>query len=70
MDSTPLLSKSTLLELGMFKIDPEGSLKETNELRIKTVKILDGSIETAVMSEYSDVFQGIGLSGEEYRQKD
>ena len=29
MDSPPLLSKSTLLELGMLKIDPEGTLKET-----------------------------------------
>ena len=59
MDSPPLLSKSTLLELGMLKIDPEGTLKETNELRIKTVKTPDNSIET-VLCEYSDVFQGIG----------
>ena len=59
MDSPPLLSKSTLLELGMLKIDPEGTLKETNELRIKTVKTSDDSIEAA-LSEYSDVFQGIG----------
>ena len=59
MDSPPLLSKSTLLELGMLKIDPEGTLKETNELRIKTVKTPDDSIEAA-LSEYSDVFQGIG----------
>ena len=43
----------------MLKIDPEGTLKETNELRISTVKTLDVSIE-AVLSEYSDVFQGIG----------
>ena len=59
MDSPPLLSKSTLLELGMLKIDPEGTLKETNELRIKTAKAPDDSIE-AVLNEYSDVFQGIG----------
>ena len=37
MDSPPLLSKSTLCELGMLEIDPNGTLKETNELRIKTV---------------------------------
>ena len=43
----------------MLKIDPEGTLKETNELRIKTVKTPDDSIEAA-LSEYSDVFQGIG----------
>ena len=30
MDSPPLLSKSTLLKLGMLQIDPEGTLKETN----------------------------------------
>ena len=59
MDSPPLQSKSTLLELGMLKIDPEGTLKETNELRIKTAKTPEDSIE-AVLSEYSDVFQGIG----------
>ena len=59
MDSPPLLSKSTLLDLGMLKIDPEGTLKETNELRINTAKTLDVSIE-AIPSEYNDVFQGIG----------
>ena len=59
MDSPPLLSKSTLLELGMLKIDPEGTLKETNELQIKAMKTPDDSIETA-LREYSDVFQGIG----------
>ena len=35
MDSPPLLSKKTLLELGMLKINPEGTLRETNELKIK-----------------------------------
>ncbi|KAL9952955.1 hypothetical protein ACROYT_G040288 [Oculina patagonica] len=59
IDSPPLLSKSTLLELGMLKIDPEGTLKETNELRIKTAKTQDDNIE-AVLDEYSNVFQGIG----------
>ena len=58
MDSPPLLHKSTLLELGMLKIDPEGTLKETNELRIKTVKTPDDSIET-VLNKYSDVLRGI-----------
>jgi len=44
MDSPPLLGKSTLLELGMLKIDSEGTLKETNELRIKTAKTPEDSI--------------------------
>ena len=59
MDSPPLLSKSTLLELGMLRIEPEGILKETNELRIKIAKTPDGSIE-ATLKEYSGIFQGIG----------
>ena len=59
MDSPLLLSKNTLLELGMLKIDPEGTFKETNELRIKTVKPPADNIE-ALLSEYSKVFQGIG----------
>ena len=58
MDSPPLLSKSTLLKLRMLQIDPEGTLKETNELRIKSVKTPDNSFET-VLSEYSNVFHGI-----------
>ena len=45
MTTPPLLSKSTLIELRMLKIDPEGTLKKTNELRIKTVKAPDDSTE-------------------------
>ena len=59
MDSPPLLSKSTLSELGMLEIDPNGTLKETNELRIKTVKPPTDDIE-ALLDEYKEVFQGIG----------
>ena len=58
MDSPPLLSNSTVLELGKLKTDPEGTLKETNELRIKTAKTPEDSVE-AVLSENSDVFQEI-----------
>ena len=58
MDSPPFICKSTLLEPGILKIDPEGTLKETNELRINTVKTLDDSIET-ILRKYSEVFQGI-----------
>ena len=43
----------------MLKTDPERTLKESNELRTKTVKAPDDSIET-VLREYSDLFQGIG----------
>ena len=43
----------------MLQIDPEGILRETNEIRIKTVKTPDDSIER-VLSKCSDVFKGIG----------
>ena len=62
MDSPPLLSKSTLLELVMLKIDPEGTLKEINELRIKTAKTSEDSIN-AVLSDQL-------LLGQEYWQED
>ena len=42
----------------MFQINPEGTFKGTNELRIKTVKTPGDSIET-VLSEYRDIFQRI-----------
>ena len=32
MDPLPLLSRNTLIALGMIKIDPDRTLKETNEL--------------------------------------
>ena len=58
MDSPPLLSKSTLLDLEMLKTDTDGTIKETNELRAKAVKPPASSIE-ALLIEYSEVFQGI-----------
>ena len=64
MDSPPLLSINTLLELGMLKIDPERTLKETNELRIKTVKTPEDSIEAA-LNNYSNIFQGIRIRTQE-----
>ena len=60
MDSPPLLCKNTLLEIGMLKIDPEGTLREPNDLRIKSVKIQSGEIQD-VIDEYSSVFEGIGV---------
>ena len=51
-----------------MKFGPEGTLKETDELKIKPVKTLDGSIET-VLSEYSDVFKGIGCFREKNTAK-
>ena len=58
MDSPPLICKDTLTELGMLKIDPEGTLKEQNNLRIK--KVQTSSQIEALLAEYSDTFHGIG----------
>ena len=58
MDSLPPICKYLLLELGMLKIEPEGKLKEPNDLRIKTVKTSD-RVEK-LLTEYSDIFEGIG----------
>ena len=52
----------------MLKIDPERTLEKTSELRIKTVKTPDNCIET-VLSEYSDVFQGMGCLWEKITGK-
>lgn len=38
IDSPPLLSRETLMDLGMLKIDLQGSLKAENDLRIKAIK--------------------------------
>ena len=65
MDLPPLLSKSTLLELGMLKINPEGLLKEANDLRIKAAKLPASETKT-LLNESSQVFQGIGC----FRDKD
>lgn len=49
----------------MLKIDQEGTLKEANALKIRTVK---DSIE-AVLSKYNDVFQGISCFRERNTDK-
>ncbi|CAB4004532.1 Hypothetical predicted protein [Paramuricea clavata] len=72
MDSPPLLCKNTLIELGMLKIEPQGTLKETNKLRIHSVKAT-GDVE-AILDEYKEVFEGIGCiqdknTGEEIEVK-
>ena len=60
MNSPPLLGKNTLVELGMLKIEPQGTLKETNELRIKTVKQPEVNDLEELLNEYKEVFEGIG----------
>ncbi|PFX14103.1 Retrovirus-related Pol polyprotein [Stylophora pistillata] len=50
--------QSSLEVKGMLKIDPEGTLKERNNLRIK--KVQTSSQIEALLAEYSDAFHGIG----------
>lgn len=63
IDSPPLLSRGTLLELGMLKIEPKGTLREENNLKIKAIKHetkkLDQNL-AKVIKEYDAVFHGIG----------
>lgn len=53
MHSRPLICKDVLLELGMLKTEPEGKLKEPDDLRIKTVKTSD-RVEK-LLTEYSNL---------------
>ena len=38
MNSPPLLCRQTLLDLGMMKIQPDGSLATPNEFRVKLTR--------------------------------
>ena len=74
IDSPPLICKKTLLDLGMLEIEPEGTLRETNELRIKTVKPQATDELQRLLTEYNEVFEGIGCfkekkTGEEIEVK-
>ena len=64
MDSLPLLSKTSLEDLGMLKIEPRGLLREHNSLRIKTV-LNSWKEENKNWKKFSQkhdkVFQGIGV---------
>ena len=53
MDSPPLLCKNTLVELGMLRIEPRGTLKETNELRIKAMKQPEANDLEELLNEYN-----------------
>ena len=37
IDNLSLIGRDTLIELGMMVFEPNGKLKETNELRIKSI---------------------------------
>ena len=55
MDSAPLLGKETLLQLGMLKLDPQGSLRESSVKKVGSQEDYE-----EILKKY-DVFEGIGL---------
>ena len=69
INSPPLIGKDTLVELGMLQIRPDGSLAQSNNLRIpggtpsiKTVA-RDETMRcqiSAITDKYSHIFDGIG----------
>ena len=64
MDSPPLLSKASLEDLGMLKIEPRGTLREQNNLRIKAVQSNrkeENKEMEEIIRKYENVFQGIGV---------
>ena len=69
INSPPLLSKDTLIQLGMLKIQPDGGLTSPNAMRVandesKTIKFTTTTPEQQEMEniirKYDHVFQGIG----------
>ena len=66
--SPPLISKETLIALGMLKIQPDGSFAEPNDLAISeethnanTIKQAEGEQDMKdLITKYSHLFQGIG----------
>ena len=70
INSPPLISKDTLIKLGMIQLDPNGSLTEANDMRIPedtlNVKAVAENTTAPVQIEeitekFSQVFKGIGM---------
>ncbi|ESO95955.1 hypothetical protein LOTGIDRAFT_175011 [Lottia gigantea] len=67
MKSLPLLSRKTMVELGMLEIRPDGSLLTMNDLRmhesmVKSTNIADNE-ETSIkeiVNRHTNIFEGIG----------
>ena len=57
INSPPLISKKTLEDLGMLKIDPKGQFAHENELKIKVVSAGEYS---QMCKKYKEVFTGVG----------
>ena len=67
INSPPLLGRTALFELGLLDIRPDGSLKETNELRrtdaLAIKSVVDSKVNSEVekiLKQHDKVFNGIG----------
>ena len=68
IQSPPLISKETLIALGMLKIQPDGSFAEPNDLAISEKRHNANTVEQAkgeqdrkdLTTKYNHLFQGIG----------
>ena len=67
INSTPLLGRRALFDLGMLETRADGSLKETNELRRTYCKVVKSVLDSRARSDiekilkhHDEVFQGIG----------
>ena len=64
MDSPPLLSKASLEDLGMLKIEPRGTLREPNCLRIKAIQSnrkAENKEMEKILRKHEKLFEGIGV---------
>lgn len=67
INSPPLLGRRALFDLGMLEIRPDGSLRETNELRRTDCKVVESVLDSRaksdiekILKQHDEVFQGIG----------
>jgi len=61
INSPPLISKETLIQLGMMKIQSDGGLTQPNEMKIKHTETSRGEeVMKEIISKYEHVFHGIG----------
>ena len=82
INSAPLIGRSTLIELGMLRIDPEGTLAEKNSLRIREkpgaqAKTVTTQIDQRsklsideILSSHNMRFEGIGKIRDNKRDKE
>ncbi len=71
MGSRPLLSRDTLIALGMMELHPDGALAQPNNLRIKEIHNTNCSEQAQeIADQYKEVFTGIGMIRDKKADKD